>query len=323
MARRASSSSSTVRGTRRPGADRTSGARLTSRRRASSTAVGSASRSRRRRQREMAVGQGDDPVAVRQAQGPPVGAITPFLDPGDGGGGEMAEEVVRPQWAAEGQANRHAPLRGRPGEMAHPGGRAAGGQTAQLRRRQGEDVADGVVELADTRESGRRRHLAERQRGGFDEQAGGLGPLGPGQGQGAGAELGRQCPLDLPAAVVELSGQTGHTLPVHEPVGDQPHGPGHQVGALIPLGRARGGVGAAPLAGPEAALLRGGRARVEAHVLGLGRHHGATRTAVDPGGDDGREEPPVEAGILRLHGPYASLDVGVHNPIIDPGRRPA
>ena len=40
-------------------------------------------------------------------------------------------------------------------------------------------------------------HIGEGQPGGLDEQSGGLGPLGPGQGQWAGADLGPQVPFQL------------------------------------------------------------------------------------------------------------------------------
>src|SRR5690606_16853076 len=68
----------------------------------------------------------------------------------------------------------------------------------------------------------------------------------------------------------------------------------------------------APLAGAETGLLRGGGARVEAHVAGLGRHGGAAGPAVDAGGDHPDEEPPVEPGVLRLDGPHAPFPVLVH-----------
>src|SRR6185312_4825703 len=64
------------------------------------------------------------------------------------------------------------------------------------------------------------------------------------------------------------------------------------------LGRARGGVRAAPLAGPEARLLGRRRAAVEPHVRPLRRDRRAGRSAVDAGRGHRDEEHPVEAGIL-------------------------
>ena len=118
------------------------------------------------------------------------------------------------------------------------------------------------------------------------------------------------------AAVAEPGGEPRHALAVDDAVRDEPHGPGDGVRAGVPLRGAGAGVGPAPLAGPETGLLAGGGARVEGHVPRLGRHDRAARAAVDPGGQDRGEEPAVEAGVLRLHGPYAALGVGVHAPSI-------
>ena len=101
-------------------------------------------------------------------------------------------------------------------------------------------------------------------------------------------------------------------------VADQPHRAGHEVGALVPLGRAGAGVRPAPLAGAESGLLRGGGARVEAHVLRLRRHHRTAGPAVDLGGQHRGEEPAVEARVLRLDGPQAPLHVLVHVPKTSP-----
>ena len=86
---------------------------------------------------------------------------------------------------------------------------------------------------------------------------------------GPGAELGEQLSLELPGAVAEACGQAGHAIAVDDAVGDQAHRPGHDVGAHVPLGRARAGVGPAALARPEPGLLGGGGGGIEAHVLRL------------------------------------------------------
>ena len=117
--------------------------------------------------------------------------------------------------------------------------------------------------------------------GGLDEQPRGLGSLGPGEGERPGAELGVQLALDLARAVAEPRGQAGDTLSVDHAVGDEAHGPRDQVGPRVPLRGAGGGIRPAALAGPEARELGGGGARVEAHVLRLGRHDGTARPAVD------------------------------------------
>ena len=51
-------------------------------------------------------------------------------------------------------------------------------------------TADRVVELPDAGEPGGEGDVGERQSGGLDQQPGGLGPLGAGQGEGPGADLG-------------------------------------------------------------------------------------------------------------------------------------
>lgn len=254
-------------------------------------------------------GQGDDAGAVGQAQRATVGAVTPLLDPGDGGRGEVPEEVVGVQRGPERQ-----PQTDRPGDPGRGVPAAAGldGPLPQLARGQGEDLADRVVEGPDGGEPGGEGHVAHRELGGLDEQSGGLGALGPGQGERTGPELGVQLPLDLAGRVAQPGGQARHALAVHHAVLDQPHRARDGVGAGVPLGRTGTCVGPAPLAGPEPGLLAGGGAGQEGHVLDLRRHGGAAGAAVDPGGQDGGEEPAVEAGVLRLHGPYAALGVGVH-----------
>ena len=67
--------------------------------------------------------EGDDAVAVGQAQGAAVRTVTPLLHPGHGGGGQVAEQVVGAQRLPEGQAQRQ-----RTGRNGH----AAGDPGAQL-----------------------------------------------------------------------------------------------------------------------------------------------------------------------------------------------
>ncbi len=248
--------------------------------------------------------QFDGAVPVREAQGAPVRAVAPLLHAGYSGRGEVAEEVVGAQRRPEGQPQREHPGRGR----LPP----AGGAGAQFARGEGEDFPYGLVERADGGEPGGEGHVAHRQFGGLDEQPPGLRPLRPGQRLRPRAELGEQLPLDLPRRVPEPRGQPRHPFPVHHPVPDEPHRPRDQVRPLIPLRRPRTGIRPAPLARPEPGLLGGCRAGVEGHVLHFGRHHRAAGPAVDPRGQDGREEPSVEAGVLGLHGPYAAVEVGVH-----------
>lgn len=199
-------------------------------------------------------------------------------------------------------------------------GRRAGGAGAELAGGEGEDLADGVVEGADGGEAGREGDLAQGHRGRLDEDPGGLGALGAGQGEGARAQFGEELAFDLAGGPAEAAGEPGDAFPVDDPVLDEPYGAGDGVRADVPLGRTGAGVGPAPLAGPEAGPLAGRGAGVELHVLGLGRDDRAAGPAVDPGGADGGEEHAVEAGVLRLDGPYAALGVGVHESRIADGR---
>lgn len=106
---------------------------------------------------------------------------------------------------------------------------------AQGARGQREDLADGVVEGAHGGEAGRERDVRHGQFGRLYEEPGGPGALGAGQRQGPGADFGEELAFHLAAAVAEAGGEAGHAVAVDDAVGDQPHGAGDQVGALVPL----------------------------------------------------------------------------------------
>ena len=63
------------------------------------------------------------------------------------------------------------------------------------------------LKVPDAREPRGERDVGHRQRGGLDEQPGGLRALGAGERERPGAEFGEQLPLDLPDAVAELPGE--------------------------------------------------------------------------------------------------------------------
>ncbi len=136
--------------------------------------------------------------------------------------------------------------------------------------------------------------------------------LGPGDGDGSGAQLRRQEALQLADAVAQPSRQGGHSLAVDQPVRDQAHGPSHDVGPGVPLGRPRRGIGPAALAGAKSGQLGGGGGGVEADVLPLGGRCRAAGPAVDAGRGDRGEEPPVEARVPGLHGDVAAFEVFDH-----------
>jgi hypothetical protein len=244
-----------------------------------------------------------DAVAVGEAQRPAVGPVAPLLDAGHRGGREVAEQAVGQERHPERQAQDDGPRGCR--RLSPPG-------RPQLRGRLREDLAHGRVELADAAEPGTEGDVADRHRRRLEQDPGGLGASGPRDGGGAGSELGRHQPLELPSAVGEAVGQPVDPLAIDDAVGDEPEGAGHDVGPGVPFGRAGRGVGPTALAGAEPGGLRGCGRRQEAHVLGPGRDDGATRPAVDPGGGHRGDEVTVEAAVVRLHGPHAALGVTEH-----------
>ena len=188
-------------------------------------------------------GEGGDAMSVREAQGPAVGTVAPFLHAGYGGGGEVAEEVVGVERGPEGEAEvqggrgaREPTCAARTRIGACPLGACLREAVTELARGEGEDLADGVVEGTDRGETGGEGDLRHGQRGRLDEEPRGLGALSAGEGERAGAQFGVELPFDLAGAVAEAGGEAGDTLAVHDPVADQPHRAGHEVGALVPLG---------------------------------------------------------------------------------------
>ena len=145
---------------------------------------------------------------------------------------------------------------------------------------------------------GREGDLGQRQCGRLDQDARRLRPLRAGDGERARAEFGADQAAHLALLVAEPAGQALNAVPVDHAIGDQPHRAAHHVGPDVPLGRARGGVRAAPLAGPEACLLGRRRAAVEPHVLAFRRDRRAGRAAVDARGGHRDEEHAVKAGSL-------------------------
>ena len=97
--------------------------------------------------------------------------------------------------------------------------------------------------------------------GRLDQQAGGLGALGAGERERAGAELGDELAVQVALAEAEPPREAGDALALDHAVADQPHRAADRVGAQVPLRRAGRGVGAAALAGAEAGALGGGGAR--------------------------------------------------------------
>src|SRR5699024_6074943 len=87
------------------------------------------------------------------------------------------------------------------------------------------------------------------------------------------------------------------------------------VGGDVPVRAARGGVGTAPLARPEAGLLGGCGRRVEPHVPPGRGACGAGRAAVDAGAGDSGVEHAVEPAVLAADRAVAGIRIEA------PGRR--
>ena len=97
------------------------------------------------------------------------------------------------------------------------------------------DLAQGVVELPDAGEAGREGHVGEGQVGGLDQHARGLRPAGPGEGERAGAVLLGDHAVELARRVAQGPGEPVDSLALDQPVGDQPHRAGGDVGGDVPL----------------------------------------------------------------------------------------
>jgi hypothetical protein len=104
-----------------------------------------------------------------------------------------------------------------------------------LRRRQGEDRADGVVELSQAGEAGREGDVVEGQRRGLDQQAGRLGPLRPGKVERSRPELFDEQPAQVSRAVGEPASEPLNAFAVDHAVGDETHRAAGHVCAQVPL----------------------------------------------------------------------------------------
>src|SRR5215470_8324668 len=147
--------------------------------------------------------------------------------------------------------------------------------------------AEGSVEAADAGEARSEGHRGQRHGRLLDEALRPLHPARGRHGQGRGA-------------VVE------------EPALDEPERARDGGTGPAPRRRARGRLRPAAQAGAEARMLRGGRRGEEDDVARLGGLHGAGGAAVDPGGEDTREEPPVESRVTRYPGAVASASIEGH-----------
>jgi hypothetical protein len=238
---------------------------------------------------------------VRQPQRPPVTGVGDLLDPGDGPGREERQQPRGVQRGPERQPQHQRPGRDRRRAPAPPG------LVAQRRRCDAVDLAHGVVELAHAGEPGRERHVGHPERRRLDQQPRRVRPVRPGERQRPRPEFRGEHPVELALRITQSSGEPADAVALDDAVGDEPHRPGGEVGAQVPVRRAGHGVGQAAPAGPVAALLRGPRGGQELDVRPLRGDGRAGRPAVDAGGAHGGDEVPVEARVAGGDGAVAAF----------------
>ena len=126
-----------------------------------------------------------------------------LLHPGDRRCREVAEEVVRAERPAEGEAqDQGAHAVARRSGRAGPCARSAVGESANT-------AWTVALNWRTLGEPGGEGHLGHREGGGLDEHPGRLRTLGPGQGDRSGTDLGQQQALELAHPVAELCGEPG------------------------------------------------------------------------------------------------------------------
>ena len=252
--------------------------------------------------------EGDDCRPVLERQRAAVGQALDLLHPGNRPRGQECEQRL----AVERLAAREAQL-DRPGRSRIA---AAAGARPELCGRAAVDGEQRVVELPDASEARAGGELAERQLGGLDQRARGLGALRPRERDRAGTELCRKDPVQLALREVEPRGEAANTVAVDRAIGDQPHrAPGHP-GPPVPHRGSRRGVRVAALARPEALLLRGGHGPEETDVAAVRGPRRAARAAVHVCRGDTDDEEAVIARVAALHQPVAALEVVDHMTIV-------
>ncbi len=229
---------------------------------------------------------------VRQAQGARERRAVALLDARERSDAHPREQPGGVERLSVGQRELDARRRGR----RRRGGTPA---RAQLGRRQPEHLPHRVVELPHAREPRRERHVGDRQVRADEQQPRGVGAVRAGQGQRAGAELGREQPRQVTRRVAEPRGEPRDSLALDHAVGDQPHGAAGGIPAHVPVRRSGRGLRQAPLACPVARLVGRGARGEERDVRLLRRARGARRAAVDAGGAHRGDELPVEPRVAR------------------------
>ena len=249
-----------------------------------------------------------------EADRAPVRLALDLFDAGCGAQRQEVEQRAPVERRAERQPQRQGRLR-----------RRRGAARAQRRRGGGEAGAHRVVELPHAREARREGDLGQRQVALVEQAARQVGAARPRDRSGCHTEMSRKQPRQMARPDAEPRREGLEIVVVEGARRDQPQRARHQRRAARPGRRARGGLGSAAPACPEAGALRGRRAREESHVLAARSARRADRPAVDAGGHDAGEEAPVEAAVARQQRPVAAVGVerGVgHDRTLPQRRRP-
>ena len=165
--------------------------------------------------------------ATRQAERAPIGLAVGLRDPGHGSGAEPAGQRGPIERWPVGKTER---------QRAFDDVAAPPACRAQSSRSQREHFSNRVVELPHTLEARGERYVGERQVGGFDQRASGLGALRPGDREWAGTELRQQQPMKVTLTGREPAGEPCNAVAVDDALGDHAHRPADEVTANIPFG---------------------------------------------------------------------------------------
>src|SRR5690348_10611144 len=103
--------------------------------------------------------------------------------------------------------------------------------------------------------------------------------------------------------------QSLYPFAIHRTIGDQPQGARHQIGAHIPVGRARTGYRMATPTATKTRRLRGRCAGIEAHLGGMGGTSRADRPAIDTCRHNADEEASIEACVTATESPVAQIKI--------------
>jgi hypothetical protein len=113
------------------------------------------------------------------------------------------------------------------------------------------------------------------------------------------AKMPRKQAPQVSAGHTESVSESFDVAAVERAVGYQAQAAPHGCRRPFPGGRARCAFGPTPKAGTKTRLSGCGRSWVETDVLAFWRTRRTYRSAVDPGGLNSDEKPPIEPGIAR------------------------